>query len=448
MSSRRNCLFWSFIGAIAVELFLITAALTVQPALRAIPGRYRSRLPTFVQQLAARPHPNTLPTPAGVAAFALPTLPVTPPTPTHSPIPPSRTPLAQPPTPEGAPSPTLSPTPEPTPTLSHTPTLGPAQAARSTPADLERAAVLLSDSTHNYQLWNNCGPATLAMALHYYGWGGDQQEAAAFLKPEQEDKNVNPAEMVEFTRQHGLEAILRYGGNINLVRQLLLAGFPVLVEKGFDPEPAQLGWMGHYLLIVGYNEFEGALITMDSYLGPNQKEPYPHFDDYWRHFNRTYIVIYQPEQEGKVAAVLGDDMNPTVNLWNTLAIAIDETNRDPKDPFAWFNLGTSYTQVGYYQDAAGAYDQARLLGLPWRMLWYQFGPYQAYLQAGRYDEVLALAEATLGTTLEVEETFYYQGLARQAKGDVAGARTAFQQALDFNPHYTAAIQAIAALPAE
>ena len=62
--------------------------------------------------------------------------------------------------------------------------------------------------------------------------------------------------------------------------------------------------------------------------------------------------------------------------------------------------------------------------------------------------MLALVDATLATTLEVEETFYYQGLAMQAQGDVAGARAAYQQAVDFNPNFVAAIQAVAALPAD
>ncbi len=446
----RRRLLWVFLGIILIELCLIAGALSFKPALRTLPGRYRVRLPRVLQELVANPHPKTLPTPAVVATFALPTFPVTPPTPTATPVPPSRTPLVQPPTREDSsePSPTSTPTAttEPTPTFTPHFVPGPAQAARSTPADLERAAVLLSGFTHAYQLWNNCGPATLSMALSYYGWGGDQRDAAAFLKPDQEDKNVSPSQMVDFIQQQGLEAVLRYGGDVNLIRQLLLAGFPVLVEKGFDPDPQELGWMGHYLLIVGYNEFDGGFVTMDSYLGPSQHEPYPHFDDFWRQFNRTYIVIYRSEQREELAAVLGDNMDVTVNLWHTLSIAIDEVNENPRDAFAWFNLGTSYTQVGYYEDAAGSFDQARLLGLPWRMLWYQFGPYEAYYQVGRYDEVLALAEATLATTPDVEEYYYYRGMALQAKGDIAGARVAFQKAVDYNPNYVDAIQALAALP--
>lgn len=448
----RRRLLGIFFGIILVELCLIAAALSVKPALSALPGRYRSRLPRLLQELVAEPHPKTLPTPAVVVTFALPTFPVPPPTATATPVPPSRTPLVQPPTRESSsePSPTstATATTEPTPTFTPAFIPGPAQAARSTPADLERAAVLLSGFTHAFQLWNNCGPATLSMALSYYGWDGDQRDAAAFLKPDQEDKNVSPSQMVDFIQQQGLEAVLRYGGDVNLIRQLLLAGFPVLVEKGFDPDPEELGWMGHYLLIVGYNEFDGGFVTMDSYLGPSQHEPYPHFDDFWRQFNRTYIVIYRSEQREELAAVLGDNMDVTVNLWHVLSIAIDEVNENPRDAFAWFNLGTSYTQVGYFEDAAGAFDQARLLGLPWRMLWYQFGPYEAYYRVGRYDEMLALAEATLATTPDVEESYFYQGMALQAKGDVAGARAAFQKAVDFNPNYVAAIQALAALPAD
>ena len=46
----------------------------------------------------------------------------------------------------------------------------------------------------------------------------------------------------------------------------------------------------------------------------------------------------------------------------------------------------------YYQAAAQAYDQAREIGLPPRMLWYQHRPYIAYDKVGRYQDVLDLAK--------------------------------------------------------
>ncbi len=85
-------------------------------------------------------------------------------------------------------------------------------------------------------------------------------------------------------------------------------------------------------------------------------------------------------------------------------IAETETLQRPDDVFAWFNLGTALTRMGgltgenqYYQGGAQAFDRAREIGLPPRMLWYQFQPYLAYLKLDRYQDVVTLADATLET---------------------------------------------------
>ena len=61
-----------------------------------------------------------------------------------------------------------------TPAASATPTLVP------TPLP---ASARLSGIRHEYEKWNNCGPATLSMALSYWDWEGDQVPIAAFVKP-------------------------------------------------------------------------------------------------------------------------------------------------------------------------------------------------------------------------------------------------------------------------
>ena len=107
------------------------------------------------------------------------------------------------------------------------------------------------------------------------------------------------------------------------------------------------------------------------------------------------------------------------------AVAADAkaaVQQSPADAFAWFNLGTGLTALGRFDEAAAAYDRSRQLGLPWRMLWYQFGPFRAYYETGRYDEVIASAYATLRTAKHVEELFLWRGLAQQAKGDLPAAR--------------------------
>ena len=115
---------------------------------------------------------------------------------------------------------------------------------------------------------------------------------------------------------------------------------------------------------------------------------------------------------------------------------------NPEDPFAWFNLGTAYNSLGQHADAVTAYDKARSIGLPWRMLWYQFGPYEAYYQTGRYPDVVLLANTTLQGRPFFEESYFYRGLAQKALGNLPEARRDLESAVQFNPNFTAAVNAL------
>jgi len=123
-----------------------------------------------------------------------------------------------------------------------------------------------------------------------------------------------------------------------------------------------------------------------------------------------------------------------------------ELSVDRSDAFGWFNLGSSLTGLGRYQDAVSAFDQARRTGLPSRFLWYQFSIFDAYLQqGGEYtDQALFLANDVLASKAS-EEAFYYKGMAYLSKGDKESARQQFNLALRFNKHYEVAKQALAAL---
>ena len=117
---------------------------------------------------------------------------------------------------------------------------------------------LLTGITHIYQDWNNCGPATLTMGLSYFGYPvTDQHVAANWLKPNYEDKNVSPWQMAEYVNTQldgSIRAIVRQGGTLDQLKTLISNDFPVLTEEGYDPPGRGLGWMGHYLLMVGYDD--------------------------------------------------------------------------------------------------------------------------------------------------------------------------------------------------
>lgn len=310
------------------------------------------------------------------------------------------------------------------------------------------SAYVMQGVTHIYQGWNNCGPATLTMGLTYFGYSNDQYLAAQWLKPNGEDKNVSPWQMVEYVNTQldgAVQALWRSGGTIERLKLLVSNNFPVLIEAGYDPEPDRLGWMGHYLLVVGYDDAQQSVITQDSYLGPNKPYTYAHIDDEWRDFNRTYIVLYPFSRQQDVLALLGTDADPRQNAINSLETARAEAIANPEDPFAWFNMGSSFVALGMYPEAAVAFDQARSVGggLPWRMLWYQFGPFEAYNAVGRYNDVIALAQTNLndGGGQYVEETFYYAGIAREQMGETQRAIDNYNGALSFNPNFTPAREA-------
>jgi tetratricopeptide (TPR) repeat protein len=225
-----------------------------------------------------------------------------------------------------------------------------------------------------------------------------------------------------------------------MLRHLISEGYPVIIEAGYDPEPDRLGWMGHYLLVSGYDDGAQEFITQDSYLGPNYRYSYAHIQEFWKHFNYAYIVLYESGAEPDLLALLGSDADAQQNALNALAIATAEATADRDDAFAWFNMGTNFVTLGFYDRAALAYDQARSVGLPWRMLWYQFGPMEAYNAVGRFDDTLELARRNLndGGGQYVEETYYYAAVARQGLGETERAVNNLREAVNFNPNFTEA----------
>ncbi|HRQ24269.1 MAG TPA: C39 family peptidase, partial [Anaerolineales bacterium] len=129
--------------------------------------------------------------------------------------------------------------------------------------------VLLSGIRHEYQRFNNCAPANLSMVLSYWGWQGDQFQTRAYLRPSHEidDKNVNPFELVDYVEKFTeYDALWRVGGNLELLKKLVAAGFPVLIEKGLHPSDD--AWLGHYQTVSGYDEATGHFYVYDSYEGP------------------------------------------------------------------------------------------------------------------------------------------------------------------------------------
>lgn len=312
--------------------------------------------------------------------------------------------------------------------------------------------VVLSGIRHEYQQFNNCAPANLAMVLSYWGWTGSQYETRAYLRPNYaiDDKNVNPLEIVDYVEKFTeYDALWRVGGDPALLKRLVAAGFPVLIEKGLHPDHD--AWLGHYQTISGYDDTRGQFMVYDSYEGPPEAYgvDYSFIGQFWRHFNFVYVVVFPPERADEVRSILGSQWDPEANFQHAADLALQETTIQSgrEQFFAWFNRGASLAYLQDYAGAGQAYDMAFSLYAtlpleerPWRLLWYQDGPYAAYYHTGRFQDVVNLAEATLVNVDKpvLEETYYWRGLAREALGDRAGAIEDLQRAYALNPNSTPA----------
>ena len=309
---------------------------------------------------------------------------------------------------------------------------------QATPTQLP-ASVQLTPSEYELQGPNNCGPATLTMYLRYYSWDGDQYDISDEIKPVTKDRNVNVDELIYYTSTWvgWLRSMFRVGGDIELIKQFLAAGIPVMVEKGHIIEIDYFYqddyWNGHYALVTGYDDASQTFTYQDSYTGPDEQIDYAEFDVFWQQFNRVFILVYLPEQEQTVINLLGADWDEEANRQNALAVAQAESLSDPDNAFAWFNLGMNQVYFEKYGEAATSFDKARQIGLPMRMLRYQFGPFFAYYNAGRMDDLNTLLDYAFQITPESEEAFIWKGWALYREGDTNGAIAQFLAAQEANP---------------
>jgi tetratricopeptide (TPR) repeat protein len=179
----------------------------------------------------------------------------------------------------------------------------------------------------------------------------------------------------------------------------------------------------------------------------------------WRSFNYLFMVVYPVQRETELMNLLGPWADETWAEQHALELAGHEIQsmRGNDLFFAWFNKGTSHVALQQYAEAALAFDQAFSVystldqtthRRPFRMLWYQTGPYFAYYYTGRYQDVINLADTTLNDTVAqptLEESLLWRGRAYYALGNTPAAVADFRAALAVHVDWIPAVQALADL---
>jgi hypothetical protein len=228
--------------------------------------------------------------------------------------------------------------------------------------------------------------------------------------------------------------------------------------QGFNncgPTNRNEGWMGHYGLIVGYDDKLQEVTIPDTYLGMI-KMSYEEITRYWEQFDRIYLVIFPYERQQEVYDILGAQMDAQYNKEYTLDLVSSQLyEREGLDRFfVWYSRGSICVELNDYLCAGESYDEAfRIYGTlkeeerPWRMLWYQTGPYYAYYYLQRYQDLYTLTKQTLDKTPEdaIPETWVWKGRAEVKLGLRDEAIESFKQALFWHPNWWVAEEELIAL---
>lgn len=257
-------------------------------------------------------------------------------------------------------------------------------------------------------------------------------------------------EMEQFVSQNtGLRSIVRRGGTSTLLKRLIVSGFPVLIEKGafMQEVNGNLSWMGHYNLMTGYDEASQEWIVQDSYYQANFRIKYEKIDSEWRSFNYEFMVVYPGDREAELYSILGPYTNEQWTKENAFKMA-DEQVASAKDAesyfYAYFNRGSAQVDLNDFYGAAQSYDMAFQFYAeleqairPYRIIWYQTGPYYAYYYSGRYQDLINLADIAIASTNEpfLEESYYWRAKANQALGSFKLVEEDVNNCLNVHPGF-------------
>lgn len=303
---------------------------------------------------------------------------------------------------------------------------------------------ILKNSNHVYQTFNNCGPATLSMTLSWYGIDVSQEELGEKMRPYQnprgdnDDKTIFTYEFVDWAEEYGINALERPNGDIELLKKFIANDIPVVTKTWLHPNED----IGHFRLVIGFDEEKEIVINDDSYEGPNQKTKYYDFLSMWQPFNYNYLILYTNEMENKVMAILESEKDKKTAWKNSLKRAEKEKALDPTNPYPIFNIATAAYHLGDYEKSIKEFEEVEQK-LPRRMLWYQIEPILSYKELGDYDRVFEISNKILNNgNRAFSELYLLKGEIFLEQGKTEAAKEQFELALKYNKNLEKAKEAL------
>lgn len=312
---------------------------------------------------------------------------------------------------------------------SATPSLNPTPTEMPTPQ-----SYTIPQRLHVFQSFNNCGPATLSMALSYQGIDIPQSELGQILRPYQipggnnDDKSVTLKEVADQATKYGLLSYLRPNGTFEKMKQFIANDIPVITRTWLKPNED----IGHYRVVRGYDENSQTIIQDDSLQGKNLTYTYQSFEEIWVPFNYEYLVIVNPQQKEIVESILGEELDEKIAWQNAYARMGAERDSDPSNWHLTFAISRIFYYLGDYKNSIQEFNKVENQ-LSFRTLWYQIEPIRAMYENGDYDRVLSITDKILSNQNRTfSELYIIRGDIYKNRGENDLARSEYEKAVFYN----------------
>jgi tetratricopeptide (TPR) repeat protein len=209
-------------------------------------------------------------------------------------------------------------------------------------------------------------------------------------------RGMGPQPVDPWVKQnYGLRSVWRNNGTNDLMKRLIANGFvPMVTQWMQDPSISRIS---HWRTLRGYNDTQGAFYVNDSMLGNMIALPYDWFGRNWQSFAYRYMVIYRPEDEPLLRAVIGRDWSDPVMRQALYERAKGEAIAHDTN-FAWLAYGEAAYANGLFDEAVAAFERGFSAGSASGV----FGLRNSYPQAlralGRRQEADVIAQKLIGIT--------------------------------------------------
>ncbi len=246
------------------------------------------------------------------------------------------------------------------------------------------ASAVFPDMKHVWQSLNNCGPAAVVMALSTLGVDINQETTRLALRGTDVRRGMGPQSVGPWVKENfDLRSTWRNNGTNAILKTLVANGFAPMVTQWLqDPWVSRVA---HWRTVRGYDDAKSVFYVNDSMLGNNVALSYDFVARNWLSFSYRYMVIYKPEDEKLLKAIVGDQWNDMImrrSLYERTKAEAQGWNTN----FSWLAYGEAAYSYGMFEAAVAAFEKGLSMGSPSGVFGLRNSYPRALLALGRQED--------------------------------------------------------------